>query len=111
MNHRKSISYILLHPGERIAKDLLRQAQEMFSGILDITHDVILVNAKDDSCEGVKALKEILKNRRDEIAVSESISYNSLFDNCYNEIHTKSNFASIKNSTPSLPITEKRTAS
>ena len=45
----------------------------MFDGILDITDDVILVNAKDDSCEGVKALKEILKNRRDEIAVSDRL--------------------------------------
>ena len=65
--------HILLHPGERIAKNLLRRAREMFDGILDITDDVILVNAKDDSSEGVKALKEILKSRRDEIAVSESI--------------------------------------
>ena len=65
----------------------------MFDGTLDITDDVILVNAKDDSCEGVKALKEILKSRRDEIAVSESIPYYSLSSNCYNEISTKSNLA------------------
>ena len=67
----------MLHPGERIARNLLRRAQIMFDGILDITDDVILVNAKDDSCKGIKTLKEILKNRRDEIAVSESIIHYS----------------------------------
>ena len=43
----------------------------MFDGILDIADEVIVVNAKDDQCEGMNTLKEILKNRRDEIAVSE----------------------------------------
>ena len=41
----------------------------MFEGILDIADKVILVNAMDDVCKGMDALKEILKKRRDEVAV------------------------------------------
>ena len=59
----------LFHIGERQAMYLVRKAQRMFEGILDIADKVILVNAMDDVCQGMNALKEVLKKRRDEVAV------------------------------------------